>query len=86
MPDGPYTPPFYLAIAVSKTSDPAGAYYVYTFNVGSSLPDYPKYAVWPDGYYMASNESDVGVWVFDRANMLLGTAATYQKMMITNKT
>jgi len=85
LPDGPYSQPFYLAIAISKTSDPAGQYYVYTFNVGSSLPDYPKYAVWPDGYYMASNESDVGVWAFDRAQMLAGQAATYQKKMISTR-
>jgi len=85
LPGGPYNPPFYLGIAVSKTSDPAGQYYTYTFNVGDSLPDYPKYAVWPDGYYMASNESDVGVWAFKRANMLLGSAASYQKIMVTNR-
>ncbi len=85
LPDGPYNPPFYLGIAISKTSDPAGQYYVYTFNVGNSLPDYPKYAVWPDGYYMASNESDVGIWAFDRAKMLVGQAATYQKKMISTR-
>jgi len=53
--------------------------------VGNVFPDYPKYAVWPDGYYMASNESDVGIWAFDRSNMLAGAAATYQKKTLNNR-
>ena len=46
------TGPFYQCIAVSKTSDPVtGGWYLYAWKVetGSSLPDYPKFGVWPDG-------------------------------------
>ena len=44
----------YVMIAVSQTGDPTGSWYrwQYTFN---GLPDYPKFGVWPDGYYMSVN-------------------------------
>ena len=38
-------------IAVSTTGDPLGTYYLYDFNFGPEFPDYPKFGVWPDGYY-----------------------------------
>jgi hypothetical protein len=51
-PDGP----FYQCIAVSKTGDPLGQYYRYAFVISDTLlNDYPKFGVWPDGYYMAVN-------------------------------
>ena len=69
----------YLLIAVSQTSDPTGAYYQYGFNYGSNMPDYPKWAVWPDAYYMGANSFDqnnqfVGATVsaFERDKMLQG--------------
>ena len=43
-----------LAIGVSETNDPGGAYNVYQYNF-SGLPDYPKYGVWHDGYYATIN-------------------------------
>src|SRR6266487_2920252 len=40
-------------IAVSKTGDATGGYYLYTFLFGSdTFYDYPKIGVWPDGFYM----------------------------------
>ena len=41
--------------AVSKTSDPTGAYYMWGYGFGSNLNDYPKISVWPDGYYVTWN-------------------------------
>ena len=36
-------------------------------------PDYPKLAVWPDGYYVSTNEGNGSpAYVLDRENMLLG--------------
>ncbi len=85
LPNGDF-PPYYLAIAVSQTSNPQGAYHVYCFEVNTAFPDYPKYAVWPDAYYLATNEEDanpdVGAWAFDRDKMLLGQAATFQKFTV----
>ena len=73
-------------IAVSKTSDATGAYYLYTFLFGSDVfYDYPKIGVWPDGYYMSANEfptgqetsSGAGAFVFERSQMLQGLPARY---------
>ncbi len=43
-----------LAVGVSATNDPTGAYNVYQFAF-SGFPDYPHYAVWPDAYYGTVN-------------------------------
>jgi uncharacterized repeat protein (TIGR01451 family) len=69
--------PFFMCIAISQSPDPTdGNWYLYDFET-DEFPDYPKFGVWPDGYYMSSNESDLGIYVFDRSNMLLGNAAIY---------
>jgi len=52
-PDGP----FFQCIAVSTGADPAGTYHLYEYQVSvDKLNDYPKLAVWPDGYYMSANQ------------------------------
>ncbi len=75
------TPEFHQCIAVSQTSDPTGAWYVYDFLVSTTkMNDYPKFGVWPDGYYMSINQFDgssfawagQGVVVFERDAMLVG--------------
>lgn len=43
-----------LLFGVSETNDPTGAYNVYSYTY-SSLPDYPHYSVWHDGYYGTIN-------------------------------
>lgn len=73
-----FASPSHICIAVSQTPDPAGAYFTYTFNV-SQFPDYFKFGVWPDAYYMSANESTYTAYAFNRANMLVGAAATFQK-------
>ena len=74
-------------IAVSTTSDATGSYYLYEFRFGDISPatfhDYPKLGVWPDGYYMSSNEfpdgqltsSGAGAFAFERSKMLVGQPA-----------
>ncbi len=68
-------------IAVSATSDPTGSWYRYVFQYGTKMPDYPKFGVWPDGYYMSANQftysaqwNFVGVaaTAFERTKMLAG--------------
>ena len=73
-----FASPSHVCMAVSQTADPTGAYHTYTFNVGS-FPDYLKFGVWPDAYYMSSNEATYTAYAFDRTNMLTGAAATFQK-------
>jgi hypothetical protein len=71
-----------LCVYVSTTDSPLGAYYQYTFSI-PSFPDYPKYGVWPDGYYVGTNESvSPTVIVLERQAMLRGQAATSQRMTI----
>lgn len=60
-----------MLLAVSQTSDPTGSWYSYSFNFGSTFPDYPKFSIWWDGYYMTSNSSKTAI-VFNRAKMLAG--------------
>lgn len=77
--------PFYQCIAVSVTGDPTGAWYRYAFPF-SKMNDYPKFGVWPDGYYMTINQFNsgstswggAGVAAFERTKMLSGQAATMQ--------
>jgi hypothetical protein len=69
---------FDLCIAVSKTPDATGAYHRYAFSTGGNLPDYPKYAAWPDAYYGTNNGGDgIGAQpcAFDRKAMLAGKKA-----------
>ena len=62
----------YMMVAVSATSDPTGAWYKYSFDV-ADMPDYPKFGVWQDGYYMADNNSSGNdIYVFQRSVMLTG--------------
>src|SRR5437588_4546223 len=50
-------PPFRQMIAISKTGDPTGAYFLYEFVMPSvRLNDFPKFGVWPDAYYMSTDE------------------------------
>jgi len=43
-------------------ADPTGSYYRYEFSgFGTEFPDYPKLAVWPDGYYATYNLFNNGV-------------------------
>ena len=40
-----------------KPQDPLGAWHRYKFQF-TDMPDYPKLAVWPDGYYLSVNSFD----------------------------
>ena len=62
----------YMLVAVSTTSDPTGTWYRYSFDV-DDVPDYMKFGVWRDGYYMATNNtSGKDVYVFQRDVILSG--------------
>ncbi|HET9110649.1 MAG TPA: hypothetical protein VFN78_07485 [Ktedonobacterales bacterium] len=79
------TSTWYECVAVSTTSDPTGTWYRYSFPY-SAFPDYPKMAVWPDGYYETYNlfngstNAFMGaeMCAFNRNAMLTGAAATQQ--------
>ena len=49
--------PFYQCIAVSATGDPLGAWHRYEYVISpDKLNDYPKFGIWPDGYYLSVNQ------------------------------
>ena len=69
----------HLCVYISKTGDPvSGGWFLYDFEVPEG-PDSPKYAVWPDAYYVGTNESSPAAYALDRARMLNGQAATFQR-------
>jgi hypothetical protein len=88
-PRGPYA----MCYAVSAGPDPFGPYYRYEF-LRPLFPDYPRPAVWPDGYYVATSTGDDPIsetiatqkhaCVADRAKMLRGEPATEQCIVMNN--
>ena len=74
-------PPFHQCVAVSQNGDPTGVYFTYDFiTPGANFPDYGKFGVWPDGYYMTVNQflapnsdfNGVGMYALERQKMLVG--------------
>jgi hypothetical protein len=88
-PQGPYS----MCYAVSTSADPLGSYYRYEF-LRPLFPDYPRPAIWPDGYYIPTSTGDDRIsetiatqkhaCVADRAKMLEGEPATEQCVIIEN--
>ena len=72
-----YSGNYALCIAVSTASDATGTYNRYEYDYGSTLPDYPKYAVWPDAYYGSTNlgAGPSEPCAYDRTAMLVGRKA-----------
>ena len=64
-----------MLVAVSTTSDPTGTWYQYSFDV-ADMPDYEKFGIWRDGYYMATNNGGSNdTYVFERDQMIIGGSA-----------
>jgi hypothetical protein len=88
-PQGVYS----MCYAISTTSDPLGPYYRYEF-LRPLFPDYPRPAVWPDGYYVPTSTGDNRIsptvatqkhaCIVDRAKMLRGEPATEQCVIMEN--
>lgn len=87
--DGPYS----MCYAISASSDALGSYYRYEF-LRPLFPDYPRPAVWRDGYYVPTSTSDDPIsdtittqkhaCVVDRDSMLRGASATEQCVVLNN--
>lgn len=88
-----FVQPSHLCVAVSTTSDALnGGWNLYAFLEPTTsqcncrpMPDYPKWSVWPDGYYVTYDQGGVGeayigaaACVVDRNSMLNGNPATMQ--------
>lgn len=80
MPNFP-SGPFFQMIAVSTTPNPTGTWYRWQYQF-TNMPDYPKFGVWPDAYYMSANQftptalnwAGVLAASFDRTAMIAGNA------------
>jgi hypothetical protein len=93
----PATPPppstYAMCYAISTGSDPMGPYYRYAFE-RPLFPDYPRPAIWIDGYYNPTSTSDNRIsetvatqkhaCVVDRAKMLKGEPASEQCLEVLN--
>lgn len=74
-----------MCYAVSTGPNPMGSYYRYEF-LRQHFPDYPRPAVWPDGYYVPTSAGDKVVrkeaCVAERSKMLKGQKADEQCVII----
>ena len=69
-----------ILIAISESADPLGSYHAYEYEWNGIFPDYPKFGVWSNGYYMSANCSSNNCAVFEREKMLQGQTAQVIKM------
>jgi hypothetical protein len=76
---------FAMCYAISTGPSPFGPYYRYEF-IRPLFPDYPRPAIWPDGYYVPTSTGDEVIQkhacVVDRTRMLKGEDATEQCVII----
>lgn len=74
-----------MCYAISTSDSPLGSYYRYEF-IRPLFPDYPRPAVWPDGYYVPSSTGDDVIQkhacVVERARLLEGAPASEQCVII----
>ena len=81
----PIQGPFSMCYAVSVGPDPFGPYYRYEF-LRPLFPDYPRPAIWPDGYYVPTSTGDDVIQkhacVVERARMLKGEPAAEHCLVI----
>jgi len=70
-----------LCVFVSQTPDPLGSYFSYQFAT-PTFPNFSKYAVWPDAYYVTTDETDPAAYALDRAKMLSGQPATALRFVV----
>ncbi len=82
LPNGKFDGPYYQCIAVSKTPDPTDQWHRYAYRTSpAKFNDYPKFGIWPDGYYMSVNQFESGHFAgpgtaaFEREKMLQGLDA-----------
>lgn len=79
--------PYSMCYAVSVGPDPFGPYYRYEF-LRPLFPDYPRPAVWPNGYYVPTSTGDEVIekhaCVVEREAMLAGKPAREQCFVIND--
>ena len=71
-------------VAVSTGPDPVNdGWHVYTTGFGTGqFPDYTKFSVWPDGYYVTANIGTRRVFAVEREKMINGESAQFQSFQL----
>src|SRR5215831_6730549 len=81
----PTTGTYAMCYALSTGPDPFGSYYRYEF-IRPLFPDYPRPAVWPDGYYLPTSTGDNVIQkhtcAVERPKMLEGKDASEQCVVV----
>jgi hypothetical protein len=84
-PQQPSEGTYAMCYAVSAGPDPLGPYHRYVFE-RELFPDYPRPAIWPDGYYVPTSTGDDVIQkhacVVERTRMLAGEPAHEQCLII----
>ncbi len=73
-------PTFFNCVAISTSPDPTGSYFRYAIDNGTNFPDYPKYGVWSDAYYISTRDfaglggpfQGIGAFALDRDELIAG--------------
>jgi hypothetical protein len=77
--------PYSMCYAISTSDDPLGSYYRYEF-LRPLFPDYPRPAIWRDGYYVPTSTGDDVIQkhacVVERDKMLKGQPAREQCVIV----
>ena len=77
--------PYSMCYAISSGEDPMGSYFRYEF-LRPLFPDYPRPAIWRDGYYVPTSTGDEVIekhaCVVERAKMLKGEPAREQCVVL----
>ena len=82
-----FTGSYGVCVAVSTTADATGTYYLYEFPVvNSGFPDYPKWGIWPTGYFETWNNFGPGgsgfvgpvMCAYNSAKLLVGDKTAEQ--------
>jgi hypothetical protein len=77
--------PYAICYAVSTGPDPLGSWFRYEF-IRPLFPDYPRPAIWPDGYYVPTSTGDDVIqkqaFVVERDKMLKGEDAREQGIIV----
>jgi hypothetical protein len=67
-----------LCVYISADSNPVTTTWTRYVFTTPGFPDYPKYGVWPNAYYIGANQGPA-VYAIDRNAMLAGNPATLQR-------
>jgi hypothetical protein len=66
---------YWVLVAISTSGNPMGSYYRYAFQF-TSFPDYPKFGIWRDGYYLMVQHGNGSVTAaaLNRSQMIVGNS------------